>query len=77
MSPEKALRSNEEDRSPSSPLSCIEVVENFKPRSRMQINRREVQEYQLKQMQDVEYKKKKDKLIDLSVGRHINEEAQY
>ena len=28
-------------------------------------------------MQDVEYKKKKDKLIDLSVGRHINDEAQY
>lgn len=45
MSPEKAIKNNEDDRSPASQLSHIEIADSHRPRSRMQINKKEVQKH--------------------------------
>lgn len=62
-------------RSPTSRLSNSEIVDNFKPRSRMQVNRKAVLDYQLKQMEEAADKKKRDKIVDLAIGKIINKEA--
>lgn len=64
------------DQARDSQLTELDKAEEYKPPSRMQIDRKKVKYEMLKQIEHNKFKKKKEKLIDLVIGEHMIQNAE-